>query len=88
MADETKPLAKVCLRIFEDDYNFIKEMADSAAESSGLARRGTVDSISANRIIRQIINNYVNQIRADARQRVDKLDPVKPTGPTAVDIQL
>lgn len=71
---DEKPLTKICLRIFQEDYDYIRQMAG--------ARQG----VSANEIMRTIMHNYVKQLRAVERDNIDRL-PVY-SGPQVIDIEL
>ena len=68
MPDSTAPLARICVRVFQDDYDFIREMADAAP-----------GEVSANLILRTIIHNYVNQIRANQRGKIDSTQTIRPS---------
>lgn len=78
-----KSLARICVRIYQEDYDFIREMASAAIDSSGGGfnprRANSADTnISANRIIREIISTYVRQIRANQRDLIDKIPQNQP----------
>lgn len=72
---DDKPLARICVRIFQEDYDYVRLMAS--------ARSG---SVSANEIIRTILHNYVTQLRANERERIDQLPVHK--SPTSIEIEL
>lgn len=55
-----RPLARICVRIFADDYKYILEMADAS-------------DVSANLIIRNITSNYVKNLRDKERVKIDQL---------------
>jgi hypothetical protein len=56
-----KPLRKILIRVYEDDYEYIMDMA---AASDG--------DISANLILRNIIANYVKGLREIERSKIDE----------------
>lgn len=56
-----KPLARICVRVYDEDYKYILEMAASS-------------NVSANLIIRNIVNSYVKSLRDRERTRMDQLN--------------
>lgn len=56
-----KPLARICVRVYAEDYNYILEMASAS-------------DVSANLIIRNIVNSYVKNLRDREREKIDQIE--------------
>ena len=59
-----KPLKRVCIRLWEDDYDAIQRLANEGSETS------------TNEIIRTIVHNYVLRMKDLERRKLDAIQPV------------
>lgn len=63
-AKSEKPLERICARVFADDMDHIRKIANS-------------EGVGQNRIIREIISKYVTHSRALERQKLDQITRTK-----------
>jgi len=62
---DNRPLKKITVRVYEDDYTYIQSM---------------LPNTSGNKIIRQVLNGFVNKMKADtAEQRREDETTERPT---------
>lgn len=69
---EDKTLARICVRLWADDCEFLRNL--SRARELGL-----------NLLIRQIIHSYVAHVKDREHQELNKLDDIKPLD--AIDLE-
>ena len=61
-APSERPLVRVCVRLFADDYDSIREIC----EHTGIN--------SLNLVIREAVRSYVTQLKARERAKLDRLN--------------
>lgn len=59
-----KPLIRICTRLFAEDLEYLTRMAEA-----------TEAGISRDMILRNIVHNYVMQIKSRERARLDSIPP-------------
>lgn len=62
-APSEKPLARICVRIWQDDYLRLRQVSAAAGD------------VGLNLLIRTIIHSYITQLDALERRNLDALDP-------------
>lgn len=56
-----KPLTRVCIRVWKEDYDKLREVSEAS------------NDIGVNLLIREIVHNYVKNLRDRERQNLDRL---------------
>lgn len=69
-------LKRVCIRVWEDDYEKLQKVAKSGGD------------VGVNMLIREIVHSYVVQLAALERRNLDRLETQDPKSPLSLELEL